>query len=173
MKNYTIYIIIGCVIIGGGFFYFLSAQKSDTVQNIPNTDTRTEERDRKEATAVAHTGVSIDLSLCTIQQEKVYLCPANALSDFGPIVVKNEGQTNTCTISYSKDTGFTFNGAVKTGEVSSGDFLASVTDEGNVANIIRNSTTQSLSFFLGGGNRIIHIQFVDMSDYSRDQCIEL
>lgn len=128
MKNYIVYIIIGCIIIVGYFFFF-TYSKRRTKSEVPD-ETLLLTTETEATPVVAGGGIEVDLTLCTPQQDKVYLCPADALSDFEPVVVKNEGQENTCTISYSKDTGFAFQGAVKTGEVPSGDFLASVTDDG-------------------------------------------
>jgi hypothetical protein len=88
-------------------------------------------------------------------------------------MVKNTGHDNTCTISYDRAGGYTFKGSVKSVDVSAGDFLVSVTDSGGIANIVRNSNSIALTFFVGGSERVVHVMIVDGKDYSRDQCLEI
>jgi hypothetical protein len=123
--------------------------------------------------ALTNEKITVAISLCKLQQGNVYLCPQDALANFGPVTIKNTGQQNTCRISYDQSAGYAFEGSAKKAHLPAGEFLVSVTDTGAIANIVRNHESQSLTFFVGGSERVVHVMIVDGKDYSRDQCLEI
>lgn len=164
MKNIIIIGIIGIVVIGGGFF-ITKGDKAQVAENVSLPETQAQQK----IAVNAADAPSFDISLCSLQTNGNYICPANAISNFGPYTLETTGGNNTCTISYDSTTGFSFIGTTKTGTVSNGDLAVSVTPSNGLANVAR-SAGQSLSFHVGEGDQIDHILFVD-TDYTSEQCL--
>jgi hypothetical protein len=175
IPNKAIFLIVAVIIIAvAGVLVFSGKNGSPQVETEANKpESGTAAPETKSLPSQGNEKISVDLSVCKLQQEKVYLCPAEALANFGPVTVKNTGQNNTCSISYDRTNGYIFKGAVKSAELPAGEFLVSVTESGGIANIVRSSASQSLTFFVGGSERVVHVMIVDGKDYSRDQCLEI
>jgi hypothetical protein len=166
-------VAVTILVVAIAAFYFSSHNKGEQRTETVSTSTNVLPTTAAALPAPENEKITVDIASCKLQQSNVYLCPAAALADFGPVTVKNTGQQNTCRISYVSEVGYEFEGAAKTAKLSAGDFLASVTDTGGIANIVRSVGSQSLTFFVGGSERIVHVLIVDGKDYSRDQCLEI
>ncbi|MCR4330837.1 MAG: hypothetical protein NUV49_03075 [Patescibacteria group bacterium] len=168
MKN-IILIIVGAIVVAGGSYYALAQkQKPDLNKQSPQDQTSTQSEDKGSKPAQA-TAPALSKDICALQVNGAYICPANAISDFGPYAILNSGTERTCTISYDSTNGFSFKGAVKTGNIPAGDLAVAVTPSGAIANVAR-SARQSISFHAGEDGQIDHVLFVD-SDYTSDQCL--
>ena len=164
MKNIIIYVIVGVVVIGGGIFFFSQSKSGEATPNAVNN---------KETSIATNAGPVLDSSLCTIQANKAYLCPAKALSNFGPASITDSGQHITCYVSYDSEKGFSYKGSKKNVEISAGEFVATLAENGAVANIARSHDSQNITLFMAGSNRIIHVLVSNINDYSSEQCLEL
>lgn len=157
------YFLVGCVLVGGIVFYSRTGNNNSPLASTVSDVNKTSSSGK----------ITVDISSCKPQVSNVYLCPGSALANFGPVTIKNAGQKNTCRITYNQNTGYVFDGSVKNSHIPAGEFLVSVTDTGAIANIVRSSGSQSLTFFVGGSERVVHVMIVDGKDYSRDQCLEI
>ena len=112
---------------------------------------------------------SVDITKCTKQLNDAYICPVDAISDFGPVFVTDTASGNTCRISYQEVSGFSFTGKSKSGLITSGQLAVALYPSGNVATIAR-SEAKTISLHAREDGTLDHIIFVD-SNYASEQCL--
>lgn len=167
MNNKTIWIITALIVVllGG----LLINKKTSTPRN---TETTEAESVTPVTASPKRAGMpAIDISLCTKQPNDAYICPPNALADFGPATITDTTSGRTCEISYGSSGGFSFKGATKTATLTAGPLAVALYPSGNVATIAR-SAGQTLSIHAREDGALDHTLFVD-SNYSTEQCLSV
>ncbi len=113
--------------------------------------------------------ISIDSDNCSIQQNGAYICPADALSNFGPLTVKDTASGNECTISYDKSDGFSFDGPTIDTEVPPGEIAVSLLPNGSVSNIATTGSNGSIAMHINEAGLPDHALTVSPNNQT-DQC---
>lgn len=113
--------------------------------------------------------ISIDSGDCSVQQNGAYICPANALSNFGPLTIKDTASGNECTVSYDESDGFSFDGPNIDTDVPAGDIAVSLLPNGSVSNIATTGISGSIAMHINENNIPDHVLTVNTNNET-DQC---
>ncbi len=163
MNNKIIWIV--AIIIVAITSFALMGNKAPSDPQTPDTEQTTSSAPSgKTAGAPA-----IDIALCTKQPNDAYICPANALADFGPVTITDTASSNNCEISYRNTDGLSFKSKTKSSTINAGPLAVALYPSGNIATVAR-SATQTLSFHAREDGSLDHILLVD-SNYSTVQCL--
>lgn len=165
MNNKIIW-IVAIIIVAITSFALMGNKAPGGSQTLNTEQTNSSTPSGKTAGAPA-----IDLTLCTKQPNDAYICPANALADFGPVTITDTASGNNCEITYRNATGFSFKGKTKTGAITSGPLTVALYPSGNIATVAR-SAVQTLSFHAREDGALDHTLLVD-SNYSTEQCFSI
>lgn len=160
MKYIFITLSLGILVFGGLFLTF----HNETKKEIPAKETQSSE-------TTLSLAPSFDITLCKQQPNGAYICPPNAIGDFGPYEIKGTATNNACSLSYSKTVGFSFKGNQKTGIIPPGDLAIALTEAKTLATVAR-SASQTISFHVNDKNIIDHTLFVD-SNFTSEQCLSI
>ena len=167
MNNKIIVAIVAIVIIIAAVVLFNTrSSKTNETQTLDTGLATTPTPSGKLAGAPA-----VDIARCSKQPNDAYLCPADALSDFGPVTIADTASGNTCELSYKNTTSFAFKGKTKTGAITAGPMAVALYPSGNIATVAR-SAAQTVSFHAREDGALDHTLLVD-SNYSSEQCLSI